>query len=202
MQNISDSKEKIALDVVLLLPPEVAQLCIDTNTRFASDEYIRFTDGYNPHITLAMGVVANSDFDNFRNDIEEVLKNWKPLYLSLSGFHPRVPGWFDISSTVELQELHEQISNIMIKYATRDATPEMCFEPEKVAPDSGALRWINVFDTEKSFENYEPHISICKGDTSGVSVEPKDFVARTIGIFHYGVHGTCKHELARFTLGV
>ncbi|MBP6912137.1 MAG: hypothetical protein KBB88_02975 [Candidatus Pacebacteria bacterium] len=191
------TQNKIAIDIVLLLPEEINILCYDINATSNKKEYVDFKDGYNPHITLGMGCILKSELENFKNDLEILLKDQKFLDLQIIGFDTGKPAWLSIHKSVELRNLHNNIFNLIKKYSKYTANKEDFFEIEEIF--DSLVNWVNTFEDKQSGDKYDPHISIGK-DIHYIFEKEISFKAGIAGLFQIGKHGTCKNELARFML--
>lgn len=77
---------KIAIDIVLLLPPEIVEKCTLVNSKLDNSEYVNFTDGYNPHITLGMGCVFEKDVENLKIELQKLFLDTQKIDLAISDF--------------------------------------------------------------------------------------------------------------------
>jgi len=199
---IDKTKRKIAVDIVLLLPPEVVKKCIFINSQLDNSDYVSFVDGYNPHITLGMGCIDIKDLETLKNKIQSALVSIHQLKLTILDFKREEFFSFRVARNKEIMELHLSVMKVLEDISTYgNATPEMFNESEKVKNNSHLLDWVNNFSIKYSKDEYDPHISIGKGERASVDFPiPIEFIAQKIGIFHLGAHGTCKEKLAEFTL--
>lgn len=199
-QNNSMENKKIAIDIVLLLPPEIIEKCVSVNSKLDNSKYVSFSDGYNPHITLGMGCVWKKDLENLKIEIDKLTLNIKKLYLTIPDFTGKSFFSFVIASSAELTELHKSIMDIMKKFSSYgDADFTMFNESEKVKEDSSLVKWISNFNTEHAFDLYDPHITLGKGEKP-VFDFPINFEVSKVGLFHIGQRGTCKEKLVEFDL--
>ncbi|MCX6757364.1 MAG: hypothetical protein NTZ44_00560 [Candidatus Nomurabacteria bacterium] len=192
--------EKIAIDIVLLLPPEIVEKCIFVNSQLDNSGYVSFTNGYNPHITLGMGCIFKKDLDIVKNKIQKLSEKIKPLNLTTSGYSGERTFGFAIEKNSELMTMHDEAISLLKEIASYgDATYEMFNESEKVKDDPGLVKWVSNFVIEHSGELYDPHISLGKGDKPKTDF-PISFTVNKIGLFHIGQRGSCKEKLAEFML--
>lgn len=66
-------KEKIAIDIVLLLPENINTICKELNKELNKD-YVSFEDGYFPHITLGMGSVLLDGIDSLKSELSSLIE--------------------------------------------------------------------------------------------------------------------------------
>lgn len=194
------TQDKIAIDIVLLLPPEIIEKCIFVNSKLDNSEYVSFTDGYNPHITLGMGCISADKIENLKKEIKSISDITKSLTLAIPDFTGKTFFSFKISENKQLTDLHNLVMEILEKNASYGETiPEMFYESEKVKDDLGLVQWVNNFNIEHARNLYDPHITLGKGERPQFDF-PLEFTSSSVGIFHIGQRGTCKKELARFNL--
>lgn len=192
--------DKIAIDIVLLLPTEIVEKCISINSKLDNSEYISFTDGYNPHITLGMGCIFVKDLENLKNEVEKLSLDTQKLDLTILDFTGKSFFSFAIENNIKLTELHNSVMNILKQFSSYgDADFAMFNESEKVKDDVGLVKWVSNFNTEHAFDLYDPHITLGKGEKPNFDF-PINFTASKIGLFHIGQRGTCKEKLAEFNL--
>lgn len=193
-------ENKIALDIVLLLPQDIRTLCADMDRGSERSKEVSFDGGYEPHITLSMGCVEVARIDEIVEKIKTVLATVKPLELSLVGVHTGQSSWLSVAKTEEIFTLHQTINAIMKEFSTYDATRECFFESDIHTIKDSLVDWVNNFPVGASDDAYDAHISLGKEHVY-LPVFPIHFTALTVGMFHLGFHGTCKNRLRAYTLG-
>jgi|SRR3989344_1094575 len=192
--------KKVAIDIVLLLPSEIIEKCVFVNSKLNNLEYVSFTDGYNPHITLGMGCIWEKDLENVKLEITKLSLNTQKLNLVIPDFTGKKFFSFAIVNSKKLTELHVSVMNILKQFSSYgDADFTMFNESEKVKYDPGLVKWISNFNTEHAFDLYDPHITLGK-DEKPLFDFPINFTVSKVGLFHIGQCGTCKEKLAEFNL--
>ena len=192
--------EKIAIDIVLLLPPEVVEKCVFVNSQLDNSSYVSFASGYNPHITLGMGCIFQKDLEVVKNKVQKLAEKIKPFNLRIFGYSGERTFGFGIDKNSELMMVHNEAISLLKEIASYgDATYEMFNESEKVKDDPGLVKWVSNFITEHSGELYDPHISLGKGDKPKMDF-PINFTVNKIGLFHIGQRGSCKEKFAEFVI--
>ena len=109
--------KKIAIDIVLLLPPEVVEKYIFVNSQLDNSNYVSFTNGYNPHITLGMGCVSVDSLENLKNKIGNISQKTKPFERSISGFVADNSS-IEILKNQEIKNLHFSIMKVLEEIAS------------------------------------------------------------------------------------
>ncbi len=191
---------KIAIDIVLLLPPEIVEQCVLVNSKLDNSEYVSFANGYNPHITLGMGCVFEKDLENLKNELEKLSLTNQALDLIIPDFTGKSFFSFAIENNQKLTELHNSVMEILKRFSSYgDADFTMFNESEKVKDDVGLVKWVSNFNIEHAFDLYDPHITLGKGEKPNFDF-PINFTSLKIGLFHIGQRGTCKEKLVEFDL--
>ncbi len=193
--------EKIAIDVVVLLPKEVKDLCIKINSEMDSPDYPSFKDGYNPHISLIQSCVTLSNIEIIKKEITEFLSIVEPFELEIENFSATRSGkfkQFKIKNSDFLIGLHKDISNIVNKYSIFPVQKEDFYEAEFIT--DSLVEYVNFFKDKCSDENFDAHITLGIGEYNNNIDYPIKFTFDKVGLFHLGRNGTCKEKLAEFNL--
>src|SRR3989338_4153922 len=190
---------KIAVDIALLLPPKVVDVCVGINKELDQVKYVSFQNGYQPHITLAMGCIAESNMALLREELSDLARKTKILNLNIIGFE--IGEWdddlflsFNISKTPELVSLHNTCMELMKKYATYESNPQMFFEPKKM--NDRSINWVNNYKKHFDTGLYSPHISLGPGPTPKNISLPIQFSTDQFALFQLGKNCTCKNLFA------
>lgn len=187
--------EKIAIDVVLLFPDSVNQICKDLNKGSDKNEYISFEDGYNPHLTLGMGSLLISDIEKFNHELEVIVADTTIGDIALISIGVGKYSHFNIEMTDSLRKLHTNVIDLISKYSAGDVDVEHFYE---MTERGSLIDWVNNFKVNASYEKYNPHVTLGVG-IADVSINfPIIAKPKSIGLFHLGKHGTCKKLLQEF----
>lgn len=192
-----DDKEKISIDVVLLLPENINTICKELNKTSDKKEYVSFEDGYNPHITLGMGSLLLSDIEVFQKELGVLLKNFKIPEVSLTGLGSGKYNHFTLEVNENLQKLHNTVFDLITKYSAGIVVKENFFE---MYEPGSLIDWVNNFKENSAYEKYHPHITLGIGITEIPLNFPIIFKPVSVGFFHLGKYGTCKKMLNTFNL--
>lgn len=180
--------EKIAIDIVLLLPEEITNKVIEINNQLPGDLIKLNKKDSLPHISLCMGVVKKEDLPKIKKIIHKIGENFSELFLTIDRIdNKRV--CFEIKNNKNLQKLHEDIMTKLSPYLSYDATTDMCSSPPLVVERT--LFWINNYKDQFCLQNFRPHITlgISKLKSQKLSI---DFVASKLAISHIGNYCTCR----------
>lgn len=194
---------KIAIDVVLLPPPEVARAAIEVSADLAhisgNTKIVLDTATMLPHISLCMGVVNESDLPEVERILGEIAGAFDALTLEAQG-PVAVPiptneniAVLPVQNTHALQQLHELIMARLDHLLTQDATEEMFIHPQEVEQIS--CEWVNGYKNAAFF----PHITVGFGEATA-SGFPVRFQASTLAVCQLGNYCTCQKKLFSLTL--
>ncbi len=190
--------KKIIIDIAIIPTEEIINQCIFINSQLDNTGYISFKDGYYPHITLGMGCVLNDDLDNIFNEIKFCIEKFPKSIINIIGYEGNAYFSLEVGKNDLIINLHEEIMNIFKKYSHYgDAKKEMFYESENVKENSGLIKWVNNFETDHAHDKYDPHISLGEGERPNINF-PFSFMIDKIGVFHLGVHGSCKKKIKEF----
>jgi hypothetical protein len=181
---------KLAIDIVLLPPEEIMDYVIEINKTEVSKGELNKID-FLPHISLAMGVVEESNLEELKTIVEGLLTH--PIKLQLDKFYfvedyTKERSYGILIKGEELQKMHEELMDKTKDLFSYDATIENIFNQE-AEPSA-----INDFKEKYAFENYEPHITVRCNEVNG-ELERKEFTVNKIAICHLGVSTTCRKIL-------
>ncbi len=190
---------KIAIDIVLLPPQHIIDLCIPLNSSSDLSNYVDFREGYIPHVTLSMVCVDENDLPKIKSAVEDILHSYSPFELTIDKieFWENIFG-LNIVMTPELRKLYEEVTDILKPYRLGKADPSMFTEPERVNPLK--LTYIEEFVEKHSGDNYIPHITIGKEKYDNEPQLPVRFTADTLAIFQLGPFYTCKKQLEKMEI--
>jgi 2'-5' RNA ligase len=193
---------RIATDVVLLPDETMADRAIEANGRLIRNERAEIVlDSMRclPHISLAMGCVAEHDVD----EIAALLRclgretTVHQLHVVRILAHTNSRGettqLFEVERVPALQELHQRVMGEMEPFFIPDVTEAMIYD-DVVAPTT--LDWIRNYRQKASFEHFTPHITIGYGEAALDLSFPIPFQVTRLALCHLGNHCTCRRVLA------
>ena len=190
--------DKVAIDIALLLPEDINNICFEINQTTNIENYVNFNDGYQPHITLGMGSIMKKDLDVFIFEISKIINSFVISNIIIDNLRSGKYFTFKIRKTQNLMDFHNSIFNVLKKYDTSFVEYSNFFE---LAENSAIVDWLNNFEINSAYEKYDPHITLGLNNNSKINKEfPIIFKPLSVGIFHLGKHGTCKKKLYEFPI--
>jgi 2'-5' RNA ligase len=152
-----------------------------------------------PHISLAMGCIAERDIPEIETILHAIAKKYHPGQLSVlvinigtNSLGEKVSS-FEVKKTERLLLLHEEIMRRMTTYFSHDVTAEMVLSPP--IADESTLLWIKNYPGKSAFDEFFPHITIGYGQVDDFSFTA-EFTASKLALCHLGNHCTCREVLA------
>lgn len=184
---------KLAIDIVLLPPEHIMDLCIEINK---GDPFGRILakDDWVPHATLFMGLIDEKDIQKVSDIIYNISNNHQSFNLEIieTYFEEKEDGsrnhGFRIKPTEELQQLHEELMEQLKEYLTTEATPEDFFG------EGATTDYINEFEQKWSHQNFDPHITLRAHEVT-YNQFPISFTSNKIAMFQLGKGCTCRKLL-------
>ncbi len=197
---------EIAVDVVLLPDPAVAQSASAANARLVErfGRHIVLDRDHLPHISLAMGCIDADDTERIGRALARVASECPPGELAITGIATtlsaggRQVSSFILAQTQPLQVLHERIMAAMQADFSNEVTPEMVYGDEDVAETT--LAWIRHYRQKAAFKAFFPHITLGYGRVDEPMTFPMACAAQSIAVCHLGNHCTCRKILTSVEL--
>lgn len=188
-----------AIDIVLIPPSEIQELCINLNSNLSGNENIFLnSESSIPHISLLMGVITlqSGDVVELRKGLEEMNRSLKPIEININ--HLKTNEFYTglhIEITPELEELQDELINKFSKLLTYDATIKDFADPENIKEKS--TKWVNGFIENSTGENFDPHITIGDGSLNKEHFPelPITFEVDKLHIYQLGNYCTCHTKL-------
>jgi len=190
---------KIAVDVAILPPNHIMDLAIRLNRQFDSLSRLNRENNL-PHITLAMGVIKESQISEVNNKINQMAGGFMPLDLEISEvYHTIKPNGeksfaLKIKPSIALSNLHAVIMKELLPIFTYDVKIDMFNNDDVVDPIS--IYWVeNYAKNHKDPEDFDGHISLKCNKEVIFNDLPLRFTAKRIALCHLGDHCTCRRIL-------
>jgi 2'-5' RNA ligase len=190
----------IAIAIVILPPPEVANRAIALSAALPADESQGLLLGadYLPHITLTQQFVLSESLESLLAQIDRSLHDRAPLRLRAigggKGSHNSV--WMSIQRSPPLVSLHEQLLQVVEPFEVPTGDSSAFFGDG--ARDSD-VRWVREFRHQSSFDRFTPHITLGHA-SEPPAIEPTAFAATTIAVCHLGRFCTCRRVVRAWDL--
>ena len=192
---------KIAIDIALLLPNEIMDLCISFNPKDATEPYQTLNKtSVLPHLSLAMGVIDEIDLPKAKDTIDSISFYHKKLnleltelYYSLTPENKKSYGFRTII-TPELQNLHNEIIKNFAGLLSYDKVNiDMFYNETNERMNDVSTFWVKRYP-ESSYDKFSAHISLRSGNGETVNF-PKLFTASHLALCHLGNFCTCRNIL-------
>ncbi|MGD2278968.1 MAG: hypothetical protein PVH45_02590 [Candidatus Omnitrophota bacterium] len=192
----------IACDVVLLPPGEIMDKAVELNKelikRTGNTDIILDKVGYLPHITLAMGCVDKENLERIDSILKSIAKDVLPIRLKTIPLNDETAS-IKIEKNRDIELLHELVMIRMNPFFVHDVSKEMIYNWQSEEISDITLDYISKFPTRSCFENYVPHITVGRGDMTGIELESLEFEARDLALCHLGDFCTCRKILFSYT---
>jgi len=199
--------ETIAIDVVLLPPPEVAAVALTLNQklieRYGDRSIVLDPSSCLPHLSLAMRSIPRRSLPVLTAGLERLAIASLPLDLRLEGVVAVETDAGDVVSGINLEKSEPLLilhRSIMAQVGC--SPPERCSpgdvyadENEKIVPFT--CNYVNAYATNGAYDRYSPHITLGHGDATVLEEPGIPAVARftTIAVCHLGNRCTCRDIL-------
>lgn len=192
---------KIAVDIVLLPPEEIMQICIDLNRKKDAESYQTFNLKDNlPHISLAMGVLDTEDLQLAKEKLDKISNDFLKMKLELTEMSYTVTPSkkksyeFRVSITPELQKLHNTImKDYSDIFSYDEVNLDMFYSDPNEQMNKISCYWPKNYPS-KSFENFSAHISL-KCRNANYSNTPVKFTTKDLVLSQLGNLCTCRKIL-------
>lgn len=190
--------QKVAIDIVLLLPQQVEQLVCDLSRKIIAPENTKalVLDGKNyiPHISLLMGTAELNDIEKHYAALQSIVQKYLPMNIVISALEKNNFVSLKIEKTKQLSDLQNEITEtIPLDY---DATPEMFTNAEG---GKEQVDWVNNYITNSGGDNFDPHVTIGIGDGSACNTElPIEAKISSLAICRLGYGCSCRSIIKTF----
>lgn len=198
---------KKAVDIVLLPPEKIIDFAIQLNKPWVKgidDEIELTTNSCLPHITLAMGVMDDSQFDEVKEVMNGIVDQFSQLELKIVGVEVserpdgRKMSGLEIEKSPELLKLHNDVMDKIVSLFTYDdIAKEMFYSPPPV--NQIPMWWVEGFAKTSVRDKYKPHITLGMGVPENIDL-PMKFTASRFTLCHLGAYCTCRDILAEYKL--
>ena len=189
----------VAVDVAVLLPPDVSQRAIDLSAALpaAQGQGLRLDAGHLPHITLIQLFLRADDLAAAMDHVADVVRGMPPLRLHVSGGgRSRHTVWLTIDRTPQLDAVHQRLMDALRGVERPGGTPA-AFVDGEARP--GDVIWVTTYRLKAAFGSFTPHVTLGHAKHPP-HVEPFAFDATTIAACHLGRFCTCRRVLRQWTL--
>ncbi len=199
--------DTIAIDVVLLPPPEVAAAALALNRRLIErygDESI-VLDPFSclPHVSLAMRTIPHRSLPMLTAGFERLALASLPLDIRFDGAVAVETDGGDIVSGINLEKseglliLHRSVMAQMGGAPAEECLPPAVYADKGEEIAAFTCNYVNAYADHSAYERYSPHITLGHGDVTALDDISVPAMARftTLAICHLGNHCTCREIL-------
>ncbi|MFH1598620.1 MAG: hypothetical protein ABIB97_06200 [Patescibacteria group bacterium] len=158
---------KLAIDVALLPPDEVMDICIEINRAPNALSFFKLNKQDSiPHISLAMGVIDEEQLPIVNQKVNKIAVDFPPIELEFTkvefGLTPEKEKTFHfcLNVTEALQNLHERLMNSLLPIFSYKVSNDNFFLDKNEKVDNVSLYWVKTYANESSFANFDPHVSL------------------------------------------
>ncbi|HBU07244.1 MAG TPA: hypothetical protein DEB09_04130 [Candidatus Magasanikbacteria bacterium] len=182
---------KIAIDIVLLPPDDIMDICIDINPKLNHLDRL-------PHISILMGVLDDTNIEDVEQTISKI--DFKKLELEISKlvFFQRPDNttncYFKIKRDEEIEILHEKLIKAVSPILSYNASMDMFYKDKDEILNPLSTFWVNKYLDKFSLENFNPHITL-KTDRAEYNNLPIKFTATRLALCQLGDLCTCRKIL-------
>ena len=189
----------LALDVALLLPPEVFRRAVVISAGLPASESqgLRLDDAHLPHVTLTQQFIRADDLAAVLETVGRTLEGHPPLTLHVTGAGRGTGAvWMAIERTMSLVSLHERLMDALEPWE-QPGGGETAFHDKDARP--GDVAWVERFRSASSFTTFTPHVTLGHAAVPP-ALEPFTFEASSVAACQLGRFCTCRRVLASWPL--
>lgn len=190
----------LAIDVALLLPPDVTQQAIALSISLPGEGSKGLTLGPDrlPHITLVQQFVREDELDTAFAHVDDVVRGREPVRIRVTGSsHSGSTLWMAIERLPELVDLHERLMQELRGVERSGGGPAAFAGDDARAAD---VVWVTSYRLQSSFGHFAPHVTLGHGEHPPF-IAPFAFDAVTVAVCQLGRYCTCRRVLKSWTLG-
>jgi 2'-5' RNA ligase len=193
------SHELMAVDVALLLPPEVRGQAIALSAALPAEESegLRLDEDHVPHVTLTQQFVRRDELEPVFERVDGVLRETPALPLRVTG--SELSGhsiWMALEPSASVTALHEQLMEALHGLERPEGGAAAFADGDARLRD---VFWVAGYRLKSSFGAYTPHVTLGHGSRPP-SIAPFSFEAQVAAVCHLGRFCTCRHVLRQWPL--
>ncbi len=205
--------ETIAIDVVLLPPPEVTAAALTLNQklieRYGDRSIVLDPFGCLPHVSLAMRTIPRRELPVLTAGFERLALSSLPLDLRIEGAVAVETDGGEIVSGINLEKseslliLHRSVMAQVNAVHSEQCSPRDISAEKNEAIAPFTCNYVNGYADHAAYDRYSPHITLGHGDVTTLEGIPVPAMARfsTLAVCHLGNHCTCRELLWQRTVG-
>jgi len=203
--------KKLAIDIVLLPPENIMDLCIKINResfKHGKGRFLMSLVDFVPHISLTLGCINKEKLPNIIKNIKKISENQNPLSLKIEGveLYQREDGkrgFLKLNISKELKNLHKKILNLVSNELFKCNSADVLVEGNKTGMSVTSKKILNNYKEFYAYDKYNPDITLCSYDSDQFSKDinfPITFITDKIAIFQIGDGCTCRKLICSFDL--
>jgi 2'-5' RNA ligase len=189
----------LALDVALLLPPDVRGRAVKLSAALKPSESDRLTldADHHPHITLTQQFIRVEELDRAFERVAGTLDGVSPLQIHVTGTAKTGHSvWMAIERTAPLAHLHERLMEALRGFERPGGGPAAFFDEDARGRD---VMWVTGYPLKSSLAAFTPHVTLGQSDEPP-QIESFTFSADTVAACHLGRFCTCRTVLRSWQL--
>jgi len=180
----------IAIDLALAPPERVQERARRINQELAEGG-LQFDATHLPHISLAQCFVWRASLPLLIERLSLELRSAAAVPISASALVDQQSTIsFLLDRTPELLDLHVRLMDALRDWEEEGGDASAFYSEGEPARDKD-VSWVANFRTAASYRKFIPHITLGFGRSS-VRIEPFDFLANRVGLFHLGRFCSCR----------
>ncbi|MBT8507642.1 hypothetical protein AZH53_04315 [Methanomicrobiaceae archaeon CYW5] len=199
--------ETIAIDVVLLPPPEVAAAALALNQRLIEQtgdrSIVLDPSGCLPHVSLAMRSIPRRTLPSLTAALDRLALSSLPLDLRIAGAVAVTTESGDVVSGINLEKSEPLLILHRSVMAQVNCVPAEECAPGDLSMDAGeeiapfTCNYVNGYADQSAYDRYSPHITLGHGDVTSLEDAAVAQTARfsSLAVCHLGNHCTCREIL-------
>ncbi len=193
----------VALDIALLLDPELDALCRGLNSAKGAEPFsdLRKPDNY-PHVTLAMGVFREEEIPAITEELQ-FAAGFLPMRVCVNKLYRKVSEQIGqeyqlfLRREQQLTNIHSAVMDRLKPYMVCVPSSQNMFVVDRDEVwEPNTTHWVDGF-RHKRLEDYRPHISLkCRNSALDVPL-PIEGRGDRIVIARIGNYCSCRDVLSR-----
>ncbi|HWP84127.1 MAG TPA: 2'-5' RNA ligase family protein [Terriglobia bacterium] len=188
----------IAVDVALVPPEWVQDRARQLNQGLRAGG-LRLDETHVPHVSLAQLFLSPGAVPLLVERLNLLLKPVRAIPVSaLAIVEQRSVVSLLLDRTPELVALHVRLMDALKEWEEEGGDPSAFYAESEPAREKD-VEWVANFRAAASYGNFVPHITLGLG-TAPPPIEPFDFTADLVGLFHLGRFCTCRVLLRQWRL--
>jgi hypothetical protein len=155
-----------------------------------------------PHISLAMGVITETDMEQLTTGLAAMAESiytqtLRTMRVKSQPDPTDAIALVDLERTDELLAVHEQAMKLLTPIRSKNVTANDF--ADSLPDNSGTIDWVREFEGSAAYQRFSPHITLGYGHLPNPAF-PETFLADRLAVCHLGEHCTCSEILFEVSL--